>query len=238
MKNKFAGLALITFAFAVAGIVISSLTIKEDVISTAHTIFEYFPMKYGVTPATTWDGAVVLAVFTSVLQVVAASVAFSKFSLSNRVVAGLALVLSLGFDNWTDVVFRSGNLTGNLQIAWVTTLAFYTAGSEIMQGLSWLVVLSTWRPAISDFMWGLSRFEAGISSISGEWSSFQRAARNKEGSERFKPNPHTIHRNYEANRENQPIPSVFRQNLEKIKKEQDKTQSKIVFPIKSDRKNN
>jgi len=181
MNRKITGLAAISFIFAIAGIVISALLLKEDVTSTAHTIFEYFPSRYGVTPSSTWSGAIILGIFTSVLQVVAASVAFSnKFSGSTRGIAFLVLVSSVVFDNWTDVVFRSGNLTGDMRVAFATTLAFYTLGSEIAQGLSWLVFVGTWRVAFSDIMWGLAKFGAGWSSIGSEWSRFKRAAYNKE----------------------------------------------------------
>lgn len=200
MTNKITGVAFISFLFSIAGIVISTLTIKEDVTSTAHTIFEYFPSQYGVVPSETWEGAIILGIFTTVLQVITANVVFSKrFSVSVWSVAALGLVASLLFDNWTDVVFRSNNLTGNLRIAIVTTVAFYTLGSEIMQSLSWLVLMATWRPAISDFMWGAAKIQAGLSSIGQEWGSFRRAASNKE-KERIP----------EQNRVNIPNPGVFR----------------------------
>lgn len=186
MNKKFFGVSLISFLASVAGIIISFLLLKEDVISTAHTVFEYFPSRYGVTPSTSWDGAIILGVFISVLQIVSASVAFSnKFSLPWRALAGASLLLSGLFDNWTDIVFRSGNLTGDTQIAIITTLAFYTFGSEITQGLSWLVLMTAWRPAISDFMWGWAKFIAGMASINGEWKHFKKAAYGKEFS--FRP---------------------------------------------------
>jgi len=184
MNKKFMGTSLISFVASIAGIVVSFMLLKEDVISTAHTIFEYFPSQFGVTPSTSWNGSIVLGVFVSVLQIVCASVAFSeKFPNASRVLSGFVLLLSGFFDNWTDVVFRSGNLTGNVKIATITTLAFYTFGSEISQGLSWLVFVNMWRPAISDAMWGWAKFTTGIGSISSEWNSFKRAAINKESKE-------------------------------------------------------
>lgn len=193
-KTRITGLALISFAFAIAGIIISALLLREDVVSTAHTLKDYFPAQYNVTPASTWEGAITLGLFISVLQVVAANVAFSgRFSTTSRAVAIVGLISAVVFDNWTDVVFRSAYLTGNIKVAYVTTFAFYTFGSEVLQGLSWLVFVSTWRSAISDFMWGLAKFGAGFGSIRGEWNSFQRAAKNKEfsnnapGNENKKP---------------------------------------------------
>ena len=178
--KRITGLAFISFVFSIAGIVISALLLKEDVISTAHTIFEYFPLRYGVTPSSTWEGALILGVFTSVLQVIAANVAFSRnFSKAARVVAFVSFVASCVFDNWTDVVFRSGNLQGDMRIAIVTTLAFYTLGSEVTQGLSWLVFASLWRAAISDLMWALAKTSAGFGSIQSEWRSISRATQNK-----------------------------------------------------------
>jgi len=184
-NGKLMGISLISFFAAIAGIVVSFLLIREDVTSTAHTLFEYFPMKFGVTPSSTWSGAIILGIFTSILQVVAASVAFNKqFSTSNRVLAFLTFVFACYFDNWTDVVFRSGNLTGDVKIATITTLAFYTFGSELTQGLSWLVFAHNWRSAISDIMWGWAKVQAGFNSISVEWNNFQRAAINKENKDR------------------------------------------------------
>lgn len=184
-NGKLMGISLISFFAAIAGIVVSFLLIREDVTSTAHTLFEYFPSKFGVTPSSTWAGAIILGIFTSILQVVAASVAFNKqFSTSNRVLAFLTFVFACYFDNWTDVVFRSGNLTGNVKIATITTLAFYTFGSELTQGLSWLVFAHNWRSAISDIMWGWAKVQAGFSSINAEWANFRRAATNKESRDR------------------------------------------------------
>lgn len=184
-NGKLMGISLISFLAAIAGIVVSFLLIREDVTSTAHTLFEYFPMKFGVTPSSTWSGAIILGVFTSILQVVAASVAFNKqFATASRVLAFGAFIFACYFDNWTDVVFRSGNLAGDVGIATVTTLAFYTFGSEITQGLSWLVFANNWRSAISDIMWGWAKVVAGFRSISAEWANFQRAAINKENKDR------------------------------------------------------
>lgn len=184
-NGKLMGISLISFFAAVAGIVVSFLLIREDVTSTAHTLFDYFPSRFGVTPSSTWSGAIILGVFTSILQVVAASVAFNKqFSASSRVLAFVAFVFACYFDNWTDVVFRSGNLQGDVGIATVTTLAFYTFGSEITQGLSWLVFVNNWRSAISDIMWGWAKVGAGFQSINAEWANFQRAATNKENKDR------------------------------------------------------
>lgn len=185
MNKKLMGLSLFSFLASIAGIAVSLMLLKEDVVSTAHTIFEYFPNTFGVTPSTSWEGAIILGVFVSILQIISASVAFSeKFPRNSRILATVVLVASGLFDNWTDVVFRSGNLTGDMKVATITTLAFYTFGSEIAQGLSWLIFVSLWRPAISDLMWGYARLLAGFSSISAEWSKFQRAAHNKEFGER------------------------------------------------------
>lgn len=170
--NKTTGISLISFLSSIAGIVISFLLLKEDVISTAWTVFKYFPDKYGVIPSTTWDGAIILGVFISVLQIVSASVAFGKrFSISWRMLAGVSLVASVYFDNWTDIIFRSGYGVGDKMIATITTLAFYTFGSEITQSLSWLIFVSLWRSAISDIMVGVVRVGNGLGSIGPEWES-------------------------------------------------------------------
>ena len=200
MNKKIVGLAFVSFLAAIAGIVISAFLIKEDVTSTAHTIFEYFPLKYGVIPSSTWEGAITLGIFITVFQVVASSVAMSdRFSMTSRGVGFMSFLAACAFDNWTDVVFRSGNLSGDLEVAIVTTLSFYTFGSEVLQGLSWLVFISTWRTALSDFMLGVARFQAGVNSIGAEWKRFQGAAHRKENKERFADS-----------QENQPSSSIFR----------------------------
>lgn len=123
----------------------------------------------------------ILGVFITVLQIVSASVAFAeRFSVPWRVLAGVSLLASGLFDNWTDIVFRSGNLTGDMKVAVITTLAFYTFGSEITQGLSWLVFMSSWRKAISDLMFGWASFIAGLDSIGGEWKRVSQDASKKE----------------------------------------------------------
>lgn len=182
MNKKFSGIHLAQFIASIAGVVISFLLLKEDIISTAHTVFEYFPLTYGVTPSTTWDGAFILGLFVTVLQIVSASVAFSnRFSVSWRVLAGVSLLASGVFDNWTDIVFRSGNMTGDVRIAIITTLAFYTFGSEITQGLSWLVLMASWRFAVSDLMMGWAKFVAGMDSIPSEWKRIQGEVNKKDG---------------------------------------------------------
>lgn len=183
MKNnkKFTGVSLLSFVAAIAGVVISTLLLKEDVLSTAKTLYEYFPNTYGVIPSSTWQGAVILGLFISVLEIISASVAFSdKFNINTRFLAGATLLVSGFFDNWTDVVFRSGYLAGNLKVATISTFAFYTFGSEITQSLSWIIIFTVWRSAISDLLWGYARFIVGMSSIGSEWKRFRNAAYNKE----------------------------------------------------------
>lgn len=215
MRNtKITGLALISFVFAIAGVIVSALLLREDVTSTAQTLLNYFPERYGVTPSSTWEGALILGLFTSILQVIAANVAFSnKFSNTARGVAAISLISSVVFDNWTDVVFRSGNLTGDIRVAYATTFAFYTAGSEVTQALSWLVIVGTWRAAISDFMYGAARFGAGFSSIRSEWQNFKRAARNQENRNNTpgndNKNPYTPSFPSQSN-QNQNKPHVFK----------------------------
>lgn len=184
-NSKLVGFSILSFLASIAGIVVSFLLLREDILSTAKTLFEFFPIKYGVIPSSTWNGAIVLGLFTSVLQIVSASVALSsRYGTWTRLLALVSLVASAWFDNWTDIVFRSGYLTGNTQIATISTLAFYTFGSEITQSLSWIVFLNIWRVAISDFMWGWAKLGAGFNSIKSEWRKFQSAAKRSEDKER------------------------------------------------------
>lgn len=188
--NKNNGLVLISLIAAIAGVVVSYSLLKEDVLSTAKTLFEYFPSKFGVTPASTWEGAIYLGIFVTVTQIVSATIAFQKkFNVWLRVAAGALLVFSIPFDAWTDIVFRSGNFTGDPIVATVTTIAFYTFGSEVMQSLSWIVVLTTWRIGVREGMWAFAKLVEGMKSIKSEWQTISRAARSKEQKDVSARNP-------------------------------------------------
>ena len=181
MKTKHNGLTLISLIAAIAGVIVSFSLLKEDVLSTAKTLFEYFPANFGVQPAMTWTGAIYLGIFVSVTQVVSASVASRKeLSKAVRWTAGILLVLTIPFDAWTDIVFRSGNFTGDPLVAIVTTIAFYTFGSEIMQSLSWLIILTSWRQGVRELMWFAAKGIEGFKSIKTEWPTIRRNTRNQE----------------------------------------------------------
>lgn len=181
MKTKHNGLTLISLIAAIVGVIVSFSLLKEDVLSTAKTLFEYFPAKFGVQPAMTWDGAIYLGIFVSVMQVVSASVA-SRKELAKSILwtARFLFALSMPFDAWTDIVFRSGNFTGNAVVATVTTISFYTFGSELLFSLSCLIVLTSWRQGVRELMWFAALGIEGIKSISTEWRVIVRSAHNSE----------------------------------------------------------
>ena len=169
---------LLLFA-SIAGIAISSLLMKEDVLSTANTLTVYFPEKFGVTPAMTESGGIFLGIFISLTQIISAAIAFSSnFKIVPRITAGILFIAAVPFDAWTDIVFRSGYLQGDLRVASITTVAFYTFGSEIMQGLSWAVLMFIWRQAIADIMWSVAYMFKSLSTLPGEWEKFFTAAGN------------------------------------------------------------
>jgi len=181
MKTKHNGLTLISLIAAIAGVIVSFSLLKEDVLSTAKTLFEFFPTNFGVQPAMTWEGAIYLGIFVSVTQIVSASVASRKeLAKTIRYTAGFLLALSIPFDAWTDIVFRSGNFTGNPVVATVTTIAFYTFGSELMQSLSWLIVLTSWRQGVREMMWFFAKGIEGIKSVAPEWFTIVRNVRSQE----------------------------------------------------------
>jgi hypothetical protein len=181
MKLKHNGVSVIVFLAGIAGMIISATLLKEDVLSTAYTLFNFFPERYGVVPSSTWNGAIYLGVFVSVTQIVAGGVMLKKeLPLAVRIVGLVLLVLSVPFDAWTDIVFRSKNLTGDMQVAMVTTIAFYTFGSEIMQTLSWIIIFTTWRQAVREMMWISARGAAGFRSIRTEWPTIVRSASTQE----------------------------------------------------------
>lgn len=208
-----AGLSLLAFLASMAGIVIAFMLMKEDVISTAHTLNEFFPTRYGVTPSSTWEGSIILGLFTTVLQIVAASTAFSNNVPSGwRWLSAFLLVAGCVFDNWTDVVFRSAYLTGNITVAIVTTVSFYTAGSELLQSFSLLIFFSYWRRAISDLMWGIAMLRAGLRSILSEWTRYISAADRKEKSRPTHADSGYSQLNYNPQRNNQQGNNTARAN--------------------------
>lgn len=162
---------------SLAGIVLSTLQIYEDVKSTAGTLLVYFPRQWGVFPVTTEPSSMVLGLFVSIVQIIAIAIAFSNmFSLSRRAGAGFIALVSVPFDAWTDIVYRSGYLTGNLAVSTVTTIAFYTFGSEALSAFSWLLFIATWRQAIADISWTIAFTIENVKTIAPEFKRFMAAA--------------------------------------------------------------
>lgn len=163
---------------SIAGIVISASLLKEDVLSTAHTLTVFFPMAFGVTPAMTENGGIYLGIFISIAQIVGVAVfSASHFSKSIRAMAFVVVLLAVPFDAWTDIVYRSGYLSGNLMVATITTMAFYTLGSEIMQALSLALLVSVWRQGFTDTLWGIAYGWNSLGTMRREWLSFASAAK-------------------------------------------------------------
>lgn len=194
MKTKHNGVMLVSVIAAIVGLVVSFSLLKEDVLSTAKTLFEYFPSKFGVTPAMSWEGAIHLGIFVSVAQVVTISAA-SRVDLAKAIrwSAGAVIGPAILFDAWTDIVFRSGDFTGNPVVATVTTIAFYTFGSEFLQSLSWIVVLTSWRQAVRELMHFTAKLFEGIRSIGSEWAVIVRNARSQEQRSIVRSNPNTTY---------------------------------------------
>lgn len=184
---------IVGFVAGIAGVVISWSLLKEDIFSTAKTLFEYFPATFGVTPASTWEGAERLGWFTTILQIVAGTIAFTRgYNPWLRLVSLLLLGISAPFDNWTDVVYRSGFMKGDPTVAFITTVMFYTVGSELLQSFSWVIIISTWRQSVREIMRAFARIKAGVTSISGEWERIKRIADNAEAKEIADTYKHTV----------------------------------------------
>jgi hypothetical protein len=181
MKTKLQGTTLILFIASLAGIYISLTLLSEDVISTAHTLFEYFPNKFQVIPASTWNGAIRLGLFITVMQVISAGVGSSnRFSGVWRAIAWVLFGISLPFDMWTDMVYRSNEFQGNVWVAVVTTVGFYTFGSELLQTLSWLILIASWRVGIREGMWTMANLKQGVATIASEWHLMVRSAHSNQ----------------------------------------------------------
>jgi len=171
---------LIAFLVGLSVALLGTALIKEDIASTAETLFVYFPIRFGVTPSVTRTGAVFLGVFTSLVQAIAIGVATSKnFTTSTRISAGVLFIIFLPFDNWTDIVHRSGYLSGNIWVAVATTIIFYTFGSEVASGLGWLAVALFFRPALSQLMLIFASVGAFFKVLKTEWRNYTRVAANR-----------------------------------------------------------
>lgn len=174
-------LLLVAMLAAIAGVFVSFSLLREDVLSTAYTMFDYFPATFSVTPASTWNGAIRLGVFITVMQIVTATIMAQKqYNIWLRVGCFILFFISMPFDSWTDVVYRSDALTGNLPVAISTTFMFYTIGSEVLQSISWIVIFTTWRKAIREGMRLSAQVLEGFRSIRTEWNTIKRQAENIE----------------------------------------------------------
>ena len=178
LDNRTKKFSVLFLVASIAGIVISASLLKEDVLSTAYTLTVFFPQAFGVTPAMTENGGVYLGIFISLAQIVGAAVAFAKqYSWSVRWMAFVVVFCAVPFDSWTDIVYRSGYLSGNLAVATITTVAFYTFGSEIMQTLSLTLFFSVWRQGLADILWGAVYGWSSLATMRKEAASFARAAK-------------------------------------------------------------
>ena len=169
-QRKLNGLMIFLFLSSIAGIIVSYTLIEEDVLSTALTLFEYLPSRYGVRPAVEWEGAVRLGIFTTVAQIISGAIMGNK-SIPKfwRWVAGIMFVVFMPIDYFTDVVHRSAYFTGNLPIAVVTTMIYYTLGSEMLQAASWVMLFMTWRVGIRELLWALTNVVEVVSNLGNDW---------------------------------------------------------------------
>jgi len=180
-KGLFDNVAPVVVLFSIATMVVGISLLRDDVLSTAETMFRYFPEQFGVYPATDFTGAVVLGLFISVTQIVSLVVATSpNFPKNIRWIAGFIYGTAAAIDGYTDVVHRSGGLKGDVPVSIGVTLGFYTFGSEFSTSLAAAVFGHFWRKATSDIMFGAAQFFAFLGNMAKEFSSYQRAARNRE----------------------------------------------------------
>lgn len=171
---------LVAILLGLAVGLVSLSLIKEDVISTAGTLFNFFPSKYGVAPAETYDGAVMLGIFTSLAQAIAMGIIpMRDIKRGTRISAIIIFLIFLPFDNWTDIVHRSNYLSGNIWVSSGTTFVFYTFGSEVAAGLGWYAVFKFLRPAISQIMLLIASLIAFFGMIGKEWKNYMQVARKR-----------------------------------------------------------
>jgi len=179
-KSFFEKQPLTAFILGLAVALVATYLIKDDVISTAETLFNYLPIKFDVRPTEAWEGALVLGAFTSLVQAIAMGIMPMKDAKTGiRISALVIFIIFLPIDNWSDIVHRSNYLSGNIWVAVGTTFIFYTFGSEIAAGLGWFTAFKFFRPAISQLMLLSASFFAFFGIVKAEWSRYMQVARNK-----------------------------------------------------------
>ena len=169
---------------SIGAFIVSILALKEDIYSTAMTLLVYFPLEYNVQPVSDMLGANILAIMISLTQIVTIAIALNDdFPVSQRIVAALLYMFSMLFDGFTDVVFRSEYLTGNIYIAIGVTVGFFTFGAEMLSGFSGMLIGKFWRRGISDIMLHLARIKAFFNNVKKEQESYRRVA--QKGEDRY-----------------------------------------------------
>ena len=180
-KGLFDNVAPVVVLFAIATLAVGISLLRDDVLSTAETMYTYFPQEFGVYPAMDFTGAIVLGLFVSVVQMVSLVVATSPaFDKNVRVIAWIVYGILAFLDGWTDVIHRSNKLKGDVGVSVGVTLGFYTLGSEFSSSLAIAVIATFWRKATSDVLFGWAQISAFLSNIAREYSSYRRAANNRE----------------------------------------------------------
>lgn len=177
----FENMNLFIFLGALGASIIGFGLLKDDVLSTAYTMLDYFPKTFGVRPASDFNSAIIIGLFFSFTQVAGLSAALTKeFGMKQRITGFVLFIAFMLGDNWTDVVYRSQYLTGDIWISILVTGTLYTVGSEFSSGIAIALMTHYWRPALSEFLMLFATIQAKIGVLGKEWGSFSRAAKNRE----------------------------------------------------------
>jgi len=180
-KNVTNGFSLLIFLFGIGALIISFSLIREDVMSTAHTMLYYFPTQFGVTPVSDMTGGIIVGLFFTFTQVASLAAAMTKeFSKKNRIVGAVLFLVFMIADNWTDIVYRSNSFTGNIWITILVTGTIYTMGSEFSSGIASSIISHYWRSAIAEIFMGVATAKNKIGLLGKEWSRYDKAAGKKE----------------------------------------------------------
>lgn len=183
-EKKFAyvkNLNIFIFLIGIAAAISGFSLLKEDVMSSAYTLLDYFPREFKVKPVSDLTGGIAVGLFFTFTQIAGLFAAMTKeFNIKVRWTGAILFVLFMLIDNWTDIVYRSQYLSGDLVVSVLVTGTIYTVGSEFSSGVAVALVSSFWRSALSEFLMFFAILKNKASSLGRDWKRYDEAARRME----------------------------------------------------------
>ena len=181
IKNFLNNNAFIVSLIGLGLTILSAFLMVDDVMSTAETLYVYMPSEYGVIVVMTAQGSYIAGTFVTVSQIATILIwTNNEFDNKTRWSAFFAWVISMIIDNWTDIALRSSYFTGDIAIATISTLWFYTIGSELLSGIGLLLFTKYLRKGYSQAMFFIAKIGAFFSVQKKEWKINKGIANKKE----------------------------------------------------------